>query len=40
MAVIMLSATVYHVRRREPPIMTGVLFVLAVGVVVGRGHWV
>jgi uncharacterized membrane protein len=38
MAVIMLSATVYHVRRREPPIMTGVLFVLAVGVVVGRGH--
>jgi uncharacterized membrane protein len=39
-AVIMLSATVFHIRRREPPIMTGVLFVLAVLVVVGRGgHW-
>jgi len=40
LAVIMLSATVFHVRRHEPPIMTGVLFVLAVVVVVGRsGHW-
>jgi uncharacterized membrane protein len=40
MAVIMLSATVFHIRRRESPIMTAVLFVLAVGVVVGRGgHW-
>src|SRR5229473_2126118 len=40
LAVIMLSATVFHVRRREPPIMTAVLFVLAVLVVVGRsGHW-
>jgi uncharacterized membrane protein len=37
MAVIMLSATGFHVRRHEPPIMTAVLFVLAVGVVVGRG---
>ena len=40
LAVIMLSATVYHIRRREPAIMTAVLFVLAVFVVVGRaGHW-
>jgi uncharacterized membrane protein YphA (DoxX/SURF4 family) len=40
LAVIMLSATVFHIRRHEPPIMTGVLFVLAVFVAVGRGHWV
>ncbi len=40
MAVIMVSATVYHLRRHEPPIMTSVLFVLAGFVVVGRGHWV
>jgi uncharacterized membrane protein YphA (DoxX/SURF4 family) len=40
MAVIMLSASVFHIRRREPPIMTGVLFVLAVVVVVGRVHLV
>lgn len=38
LAVIMLSATVFHVRRREPPIMTAVLLVLAVLVVVGRAH--
>jgi hypothetical protein len=36
----MLSASVFHIRRREPPIMTGVLFVLAVVVVVGRVHLV
>lgn len=36
LAMIMLSATVYHLRRREPPIMTAVLFVLAVFVAVGR----
>jgi len=35
LALIMLSATVYHIRRREPPIMTGMLFVLAVIVAVG-----
>jgi uncharacterized membrane protein len=35
-AVIMLSATVFHIRRHEPPVMTAVLFVLAVGVAVGR----
>ena len=41
LAVIMLSATVFHIRRREPPIMTIVLFVLAVFVVYGRaGHGV
>jgi uncharacterized membrane protein len=39
MAVIMLSATVFHVRRHEPPVMTAVLFVLAVFVAVGRGRW-
>lgn len=39
MAVIMVSASVFHIRRREPPIMTGALFVLAVLVVVGRVHW-
>jgi len=40
LAMIMLSATVYHIRRREPPIMTAVLFLLAVLVAVGRrGHW-
>jgi putative oxidoreductase len=40
LAVIMLSATVFHIRRHEAPIMTSVLFVLAVVVVVGRsGHW-
>jgi putative oxidoreductase len=40
LAVIMLSATVFHIRRHEPPIMTAMLFVLAVFVVVGRsGHW-
>lgn len=38
MAVIMLSATVFHIRRREAPIMTAVLFVLAVFVAVGRGR--
>jgi len=36
LAVIMLSATVFHIRRREPPIMTAVLFVLTVFVTVGR----
>jgi uncharacterized membrane protein len=36
LAVIMLSATVFHIRRHEPPIVTAVLFVLAVFVVVGR----
>jgi uncharacterized membrane protein YphA (DoxX/SURF4 family) len=40
MAVIMLSASVFHIRRREPPIMTGALFVLAVVVVAGRLHLV
>ena len=41
LGVIMLSATIFHIRRREPPIMTTVLFLLAVLVVVGRGgHWV
>ncbi len=40
LAVIMLSATVFHIRRREPPIMTAVLFLLAIFVVYGRaGHW-
>jgi uncharacterized membrane protein YphA (DoxX/SURF4 family) len=40
LAVIMLSATIFHIRRREPPIMTAVLFALAVFVVVGRlGRW-
>jgi uncharacterized membrane protein YphA (DoxX/SURF4 family) len=39
LAVIMLSATVYHIRRREAPIMTTVLFVLAVLVAVGRARW-
>jgi uncharacterized membrane protein len=38
LAVIMLSATVFHIRRHEPPIMTAVLLVLAVMVVVGRVH--
>jgi len=39
LAVIMLSATVFHLRRREPPIMTIVLFLLATFVVYGRaGH--
>jgi uncharacterized membrane protein len=36
LAIIMLSATVFHVRRREPPIMTAVLFLLAVFVATGR----
>ena len=36
LAVIMLSATVFHIRRHEPPIVTFVLFVLAVVVAVGR----
>lgn len=40
LAIIMLSATVYHIRRREPPIMTSVLFLLAVFIAVGRsGRW-
>jgi len=39
LAVIMLSATVYHIRRREPPIMTVVLFLLAVLVAAGRTRW-
>jgi uncharacterized membrane protein len=39
LGAIMLSATVFHIRRHEPPIMTAVLFVLAVLVVVGRVHW-
>jgi len=40
LAVIMLAATVFHIRRHEPTVMTVVLFVLAVFVVVGRGgHW-
>jgi uncharacterized membrane protein YphA (DoxX/SURF4 family) len=39
LALIMLSATVYHIRRHEPPIMTAVLFVLAIIVAVGRGRW-
>ena len=38
LAVIMLSATVFHMRRHESPMMTAVLFVLAVAVVVGRVH--
>lgn len=38
LAVIMLAATVFHIRRHEPPVMTGVLFVLAVLVAVGRVH--
>jgi uncharacterized membrane protein len=39
LAVIMLSATVFHIRRREPPIVTIALFLLAVFVVYGRaGH--
>ena len=36
MAVIMLSATVFHIRRRESPYMTAALFVLAVFVAYGR----
>jgi len=40
LAIIMLSATVYHIRRREPPIMTSVLFLLAVFIAIGRsGRW-
>jgi hypothetical protein len=39
LAVIMLSATVFHIHRHEPPIVTAVLFVLAVFVAVGRVHW-
>jgi hypothetical protein len=38
LALIMLSATIYHIRRREPPIMTAVLFVLAIIVAVGRAR--
>jgi putative oxidoreductase len=38
LAMIMLSATVYHIRRSEPPIMTVVLFVLAAIVAVGRAR--
>ena len=37
--IIMLSATVYHIGRRESPIMTGALFLLAVFVAVGRARW-
>lgn len=36
LGVIMLAATIFHIRRREPPIMTGALLMLAVLVVVGR----
>lgn len=39
LAIIMLSATVYHIRRREAPVMTAVLCVLAVIVAVGRARW-
>jgi uncharacterized membrane protein YphA (DoxX/SURF4 family) len=39
LAAIMLFATVYHIRRREAPIMTTVLFLLAVLVAVGRTRW-
>jgi uncharacterized membrane protein YphA (DoxX/SURF4 family) len=38
LAAVMLSATIYHIRRREPPIMTAVLFLLAVVVAVGRAR--
>ena len=36
LALIMLSATIFHVRRREPPITTAVLFLLAAFVATGR----
>jgi uncharacterized membrane protein len=39
LAIIMLSATVYHIRRRETPVMTAVLFLVAVLVAVGRARW-
>lgn len=40
LAIIMVSATVFHIRRREAPIMTITLFVLALFVAVGRAvHW-
>jgi uncharacterized membrane protein len=39
LAIMMLSATVYHVRRREAPVMTAVLCVLAVLVAMGRTRW-
>jgi uncharacterized membrane protein len=39
LAAIMLSATIYHIRRREPPVMTSVLFLLSVLVAVGRARW-
>ena len=37
LAIIMMSATVFHIRRRESPLMTGGLFLLAVLVAIGRG---
>jgi uncharacterized membrane protein len=40
LALVMLSATIFHIRRREPPITTAVLFLVAAFVVVGRaGRW-
>ena len=36
LAIIMLSATAFHIRRREPPITTAVLFLLAAFVATGR----
>jgi uncharacterized membrane protein len=36
LGIIMVPATVFHIRRREPPVTTAVLFLLAVFVAVGR----
>ena len=37
LAIIMLGATVFHLRRNEPPAMTVALFLLLGFVTVGRG---
>ena len=40
LAIIMLLAIGYHVRRREPPVAPAILFALAVFVALGRlSHW-
>jgi uncharacterized membrane protein YphA (DoxX/SURF4 family) len=40
LAIIMLFAIVYHVRRREPPAVPAILFGLALFVAIGRfSHW-
>jgi hypothetical protein len=39
-ATVMLLAVIYHLRRREPPMPSAVLLVLAVFLALGRfSHW-